>query len=136
MTLVETAVVESSTEAIALLVAEDDPFIVRMLARTFKRIAPAMRSAPDAPTAIATLEVERFDVVWTDLDLGEGGDGIDVLDKAVATQPDALLLLVTGNLDLVARRSPPLGTRVFVKTDVGAAVECVRAHAARIATRA
>ncbi len=112
-----------------MLIVEDDELVTRMLVRTLKKLAPSPRCERETQGAYDALDTERFDVVWSDLDLGTAVDGIDILEQAQRTQPHALLLIVSGNLHLVARRTPPAGTRVFAKSQVDAAVECVRAHA-------
>jgi ActR/RegA family two-component response regulator len=113
---------------VSMLVAEDDALVARMVARSFKKIAPEIAVTSDAAEAIRTLESLAVDVVWTDLDLGERGDGIDVLERARALHPEALLVLVTGNVHLVSRRPPPEGTHVFAKIDITEAIARVRAH--------
>ena len=115
-----------------MLIVEDDPLITSMLVRSLKKVAPDPHCEREAAAAIRMLETGSFDVVWSDLDLGPGASGIDLLERARAMQPAALLMIVSGNLDLLPRRGPPDGTRVFAKTQVEEALSCVRAHAEKL----
>ena len=113
------------------MIVEDDVLIVRMLVRTFRKLPILIRSASNAQAALEVLEAEKFDVVWSDLNLGHGGDGVDVLQRARELMPDALLIIVTGSVDRVGYRPPPNGTQVFAKTAVDAALDFVREHVDR-----
>jgi DNA-binding NtrC family response regulator len=116
---------------LSLLIVEDDPLVVRLLVRSFRKLPLTIRCESNATSAYAALEAEAFDMVWSDLNLGYGGNGVDVLVRAHELLPNALLIIVTGSIDLMAVHVPPKGARVFAKNEINAALRCVREHVER-----
>ena len=80
-----------------LLVVEDERAIQVALAGLFKKQGYEVTLAPSGDDAIEKLAAERFDLVLTDLALGAGRSGMDVLAAALETQPGTPVVLITAH---------------------------------------
>src|SRR3954470_1955013 len=80
-----------------LLVVDDEPDVLDFVERVFRREYVVVRAA-SVDEAVRALGEGAFDVVITDHRMPRGS-GYDVLDKARATQPAAVRLLLTGYAD-------------------------------------
>ena len=77
-----------------ILVVENDPDMLRMLARQFEGEGWTVTGIGDGASAIALLEQQPFDVVITDVVMDEVG-GLDVLRAVQREQPQARVILMT-----------------------------------------
>lgn len=81
---------------LCVLVADDEPLIVRVLERVLGRRGHQVLSAADAETALALLERHTFDVVLVDVHMP--GDGHRVLEAFEKTRPPhGAAILMTGD---------------------------------------
>lgn len=55
-----------------------------------------VRTASNVPEALALINTEHFDVLLSDLNIGEPGDGFTVVSAMRRTQPQAVTLIITG----------------------------------------
>ncbi|MGH7392398.1 MAG: sigma-54-dependent transcriptional regulator [Candidatus Rokuibacteriota bacterium] len=78
-----------------VLIVDDEPDMVENMARILGRAGHDCRTAPDGDRAVAALETDRPDLVVTDLKM-PGIDGMEVLRRAHAADPDLPVIVVTG----------------------------------------
>lgn len=87
-----------------VLIVDDEPEICEELAEFLEMKGHAAVLAHAVPDARALLGADRFDLVITDLRLGRES-GLDVIAAARATQGDAPVLLVSGQLTAEVERT-------------------------------
>ena len=80
-----------------ILIVEDERAIRLALSGLLKREGFESEQAGDGQEAIARLEAEPFDFVLTDLALGEGPSGMDVLRASKAHQPETPVVMITAH---------------------------------------
>ena len=85
----------SETEAIDLLIADDDTDFRGSVARRFLRRGYRVQEASDGPEALALAERRHFDVALLDMVM-PGMTGIEVLKKLKTQNPDLEAILLTG----------------------------------------
>jgi two-component system OmpR family response regulator len=86
-----------------LLIVDDDHLICSSLARSLIRLGHAARAATSLDSACRLIESEAPGAVLTDLDLGPGGDGVELilrLRKAGCCVPTVMM---TGSDPVMAR---------------------------------
>jgi DNA-binding NtrC family response regulator len=98
------------SNALRLLVVEDEPELRDLLLQGLSRQGYSVLGAGDGDEALAVLGSQEFDVVLLDL-MMPGRDGIQVLQAMRADGHDAEVIIVTGH------------------ANVGNAIEAVRLHA-------
>ena len=82
-----------------ILVVDDDPIIVKILEVILESKGYQVRLAANGSEAIEALDNEKFDLVITDLEMGDP-DGIAVLRKAKELDPLITGVVITGNHDV------------------------------------
>jgi DNA-binding NtrC family response regulator len=90
---------ETSTYPRVLVVDDDEPVLeltIRQLVRKGFRVV----AAASATEALRLITSESFDVLITDLNMPNAGDGFTVLTAMRHSQPNALILLVSGYPDV------------------------------------
>lgn len=100
----------------AILICDDEPDIRAAMRRTLRGFL--VTEAGSARDAIALLRDRDFDAIISDFNLGEGRDGLEVLQAARIERPDSVRFLVTGNTDVqIAIRAVNEGSvhRYFLK---------------------
>src|SRR5437868_8932043 len=55
-----------------------------------------VRAAANVPDALALINSEKFDVLLSDLNIGEPSDGFTVVSAMRRTQPQAITIIITG----------------------------------------
>jgi two-component system, NtrC family, response regulator AtoC len=80
-----------------LLVVEDERAIQIALAGLLGRAGYDVSIASGGSEAIAALEQSPFDLVLTDLALGNGPSGMDVLGKVKALRPETAVVMITAH---------------------------------------
>ncbi len=80
-----------------ILLADDEPGLRVTLGDELREEGHAVTVVPDGSAALAALEAETFDCVLTDLRM-PGADGLAVLDAAVATGADVVVLTGVGSV--------------------------------------
>jgi two-component system response regulator PilR (NtrC family) len=78
-----------------VLVVDDESSMREFLGICLKRAGYKVSLAPDLAGAQRALAAQEFDLVVTDLRLGEGGDGLAVLDHVKAKAPETQVVVVT-----------------------------------------
>jgi two-component system response regulator PilR (NtrC family) len=109
-----------------LLVVDDKESIRTMLEYRLARERHEVVQAPDVAAAERALANGAFDVVITDLRMGKGDDGLDVLRKAKKVQPDTQVILMTAfGSDDVRVRALELGAYGYLEKSPNLAAEVV-----------
>ena len=80
-----------------ILVVEDEHAIRLALKGLLKREGHSVELAEDGEVAIERLEAEAFDLVITDLALGRGASGMDVLRVAKQDRPETAVIMITAH---------------------------------------
>ncbi len=80
-----------------LLIVEDERAIQLALTALFRKESYEVDVAGDATAALAKIEAGAFDLVLTDLSLGAGKTGMDVLRASKASRPEAPVVLITAH---------------------------------------
>ena len=88
--------VDLSAIPIRVLVVDDDEAHAHAVAESLERIHCDCTVAPSGTRGAQLIESENFDVVVTDLKM-EDVDGLEILRKTKAEQPEAEVILVTGH---------------------------------------
>ena len=87
------------------MVVDDDPMILKALARTLRNQFEVLTAA-DFDEALSLLENEKDLLgVVSDFELGEGKNGFDLLSEVKRLQPQCIRVLISGSVrttDLVA----------------------------------
>ncbi len=80
-----------------ILVVEDEHAIRLALQGLLRREGHTVELAEDGEAALASLEAEEFDLVITDLALGRGASGMDVLRAAKAKRIETAVVMITAH---------------------------------------
>ena len=80
-----------------ILIVEDESAHAEAISEGLSRIGHRCTVVSDAPSAIALLGERPFDIVVTDLVLGQGGDGLAVLAAAGRDSPGSKVILITAH---------------------------------------
>jgi len=86
-----------------LLIVDDDSLICSSLARSLIRLGHAARAATSVELACRLNESEAPAAVLTDLDLGAGGDGIELILRLRSEGCRAPTIMMTGSDPIMAR---------------------------------
>ncbi len=78
-----------------LLIVEDEPALRLALRGLLGRCGYTIDEAGTGKAALATIDATRYDLVLTDLALGRGPDGLDVLRRSKARHPETPVILIT-----------------------------------------
>jgi DNA-binding response OmpR family regulator len=82
-----------------LLFVDDEPAIRLTLPVILKQEGFDVTSASTVPEALDFINKEKFDVLLSDLNIGQPGDGFTVVSAMRRTQPEAVTLILTGYPD-------------------------------------
>ena len=109
-----------------VLVVDDKQAMRVMLEARMSAQGHAVETAPDVAAANTALQATQFDVVITDLRMGRGGDGLDVVRAVKARQPAAEVILMTAfGSDDVREKALQLGAYGYVEKSPNLASEMV-----------
>jgi DNA-binding response OmpR family regulator len=86
-----------------LLIVDDDSLICSSLARSLIRLGHAARAATSVEAALRLIKIESPVAVLTDLDLGAGGDGIDLIQRLRREGCRVPTVMMTGSDPIMAR---------------------------------
>ena len=78
-----------------ILVVDDQHDTLELLARLFRAEGYVVDTAAEALAAIAELDANDYDVVFTDLRLGYEHDGMDILQEAKQRRPHTQVVIMT-----------------------------------------
>jgi ActR/RegA family two-component response regulator len=79
-----------------LLLVDDDENVLITMGAILKRHGFQVTSASSVSEAIHEITKQTFDILVTDLNIGEPGDGFTVVSAMRRMQPDAAALIITG----------------------------------------
>ena len=79
-----------------ILILDDQPPVVSMLARTCTTEGHQVTPLTSSPEALITLATEPFDLLMTDMNMPDP-DGVTVVREARRLQPDIFTLVITGH---------------------------------------
>jgi DNA-binding NtrC family response regulator len=85
----------------ALLLVDDDPFILTGVGRELAAEGYDITTVENGEKAVKLLAEENFDLVITDLVM-EGTDGIQVLKKTKEINPQTMVIILTGFGDMTS----------------------------------
>ncbi len=118
-----------SQPPLRVLLVNDDPWILDGLSRALRTRRVTTRVATNAEQALAILEVEPFDGIITDLDLGPGSSGLSLLATVRERHPALRRLIHSGSEPLLVNAG--LAHHIFAKpADLDALVAALVAGAA------
>ncbi len=80
-----------------ILVVEDEKAIRLALSGLLRRTGYEVEIAEDGLLATERIEEDSFDLVITDLALGDGRDGMDVLEAVQEYQPETAVVMITAH---------------------------------------
>ena len=80
-----------------ILIVEDERAIQIALSALLRKEGYEVDVAPDGVQAIARIEAGAYDLVLTDLALGEGPTGLQVLEAAKRARPGTPVVLITAH---------------------------------------
>ena len=86
-----------------LLIVDDDSLICSSLARSLIRLGHAARAATSVESACRLIASESPAAILTDLDLGAGGDGVDLLRRLRQDGCRVPTIMMTGSDPIMAR---------------------------------
>ncbi|MCU1287193.1 MAG: response regulator receiver protein [Acidobacteriales bacterium] len=79
-----------------LLFVDDEPTIRLTLPLILEMHEFEVKSAANVTDALKLIQSEKFDVLLSDLNIGEPSDGFTVVSAMRRVQPDALTIIITG----------------------------------------
>ena len=83
----------------SILVIDDEPDLLRVLARSLTADGHEVATAPSGPDGLAAYETQRPGIVITDIKM-PGMSGIDVLRRIKDRAPDVEVIIITGHGDM------------------------------------
>ncbi|MBT6089939.1 MAG: PAS domain S-box protein [Rhodospirillaceae bacterium] len=101
-----------------ILVTEDDPNVRESVKLLFESLGYTVVTAEDAATAIRVLETDaEFDLLFSDIVMPGGMNGVDLVDKARDIRPNLKVLLTSGFAEAAIAKSakPLLSTEIIGK---------------------
>ena len=79
-----------------LLFVDDEPSIRATLPSVLQNRGFEVRSAASVPEALAAIETHKFDILLSDLNLSEEGDGFTIVHAMRTANPNCVTILLTG----------------------------------------
>jgi YesN/AraC family two-component response regulator len=79
-----------------ILFVDDEPSIRLTLPAILEMHGFQVRTASDVPEALTIIQKEQFDVLLSDLNIGQPGDGFTIVSAMRRTQPNAVTVIITG----------------------------------------
>jgi YesN/AraC family two-component response regulator len=79
-----------------LLFVDDEPTIRLTLPRILEMHEFEVKAAANVPDALTLIQSEKFDVLLSDLNIGEPSDGFTVVSAMRRIQPNAITIIITG----------------------------------------
>ncbi len=79
-----------------LLLVDDEASILLTLSAILRMHDFDVHTCGTVPQALAAINSHKFDVLLSDLNIGEAGDGFTVVSAMRRTQPEAVTIIITG----------------------------------------
>ncbi len=89
-----TSLVESDAKKI--LIVDDELSILKVLSHIFKKQGYITETANSEENALKILKKQTFDLVISDIRLGDSRDGLDLLKEVKKLQPNTPVVIITG----------------------------------------
>ena len=83
-----------------LLFVDDDAALRTALGAVLTHHGFSLTTVSSVPEALELISTQKFDVLLSDLNIGEPGDGFTVVSAMRRVQPDACTFILTGYPDL------------------------------------
>jgi CheY-like chemotaxis protein len=118
-----------------VLVVEDEPAVMRFVVIQLNSLGYETKTASTLKEALARLDQERFDLLFTDIALPKGEGGLELAEWVQATQPSMPVLLTSGyppqSVALRGAAGPlPLLRKPYKRTELKTALAQTLAHRA------
>jgi DNA-binding NtrC family response regulator len=94
---------ETVEDRLEVMVVDDEEIVRKRLKTALQNYGYAVEVFPSGESAIERLQVKQFDVVVTDIRMGEV-DGSDVLDAVGKYAPQAKTIMITGYASMETAR--------------------------------
>ncbi|MGE0421586.1 MAG: response regulator [Reyranellaceae bacterium] len=112
----------ASTRPVILLV-EDEPLLRLTLAEVLERLGYAVLEAGDGEAAQAMLaRTPRIDVLFTDIMLGRGINGVELAAWSRAHHPATRIAYTTGAWDVSTLTDAPVSRKPYAYKDLDSAL--------------
>lgn len=101
-----------------ILVVEDNPLVHELVIRHLQQLGYQTTSAENGQEALALMKQgKRFDLLFTDIVMPGGMNGLQLANKAMSLQPDLPVLFTSGYTEVAIQRDGtlPVGTSVLTK---------------------
>ena len=85
-----------ATASLRILAVDDEPTLVGLMGRVLTAEGHEVVMATTPEAALEHLEAEHFDLLITDLGLGTGMNGWELIERVRARRPDIRVVLATG----------------------------------------
>ena len=89
----------TATNNYSILLVDDNPHILELNHEVLSEEGYQLTKARSGESAIEALEKQHFDMVITDINMGTV-NGIKVLKKAKELNPETMVIVTTGNIDI------------------------------------
>ena len=97
----------STIRPLTVLVVEDDPSLLSLAAHVFGKKGHHVLTDVDAFGALALLRSHSVDLLFTDVDLAHGTNGVALARDARALRSDLPVAYTSGRIDLTADQMVP-----------------------------
>ncbi len=87
-------------EAVRVLFVDDEPGIRITMPQILRRHGLSVRAVGTVSHALAEIKSSQFDVLLSDLNIGQPGDGFTVVNAMHCAQPNCVTLILTGFPDV------------------------------------
>jgi ActR/RegA family two-component response regulator len=100
-----------------LLVVDDDQTIVALISGILQQRGFEVSTATSVPEALRVINSGPIDVLLSDLNIGQPGDGFTVVSAVRRTYPDAVAIILTGfpDIDIALRAIRDQVDQILVK---------------------
>lgn len=82
--------------SLRILAVDDEPMLAGLMSRVLTAEGHVVVTATTPEAALEHLEAEHFDLLVTDLGLGTGMNGWELIERVRARRPDIRVVLATG----------------------------------------
>ncbi len=83
-------------ESVRVLFVDDEPGIRITMPQILRRHGLSVRAVGTVNHALAEITFSQFDVLLSDLNIGQPGDGLTVVSAMRSMQPNCVTLILTG----------------------------------------
>lgn len=119
--------VASVTRPKDVLIVDDDALIRMVFKCAAESFHVKTTFAPSAQEAVALLRKQKFDIIFLDMKLEGGADGMEVLSFINAAQPESNVVIMSGSVSLhdIMHEANALGVLSFIRKPTSFTVEYI-----------